>query len=241
ASQQNNDEVHEVLNKYLELFQQNSIAFKYYLAPNSVIDWYGRTVRGANKIHDYLRHEIYNNFDHIEFTEPNKCGPIETKTSHMRTKIISTKPIDHVHPINRVPDMVRLKSYADSDVEDNELPETSAFANAIIKLTPPSSAKKVEENEEVREIEKDEYGDKSHRSLKRTHSGRFSYLKRLPTHRLLASVLVKITRSRARYIIVIRLCHNKEVLFGVIVLEIATRLRISYRRKLEGNQVQFAL
>lgn len=48
-------EVREVLDKYLSLFQQNSIEFKYHLAPNSVIDWYGRTVRGANKIHDYLR------------------------------------------------------------------------------------------------------------------------------------------------------------------------------------------
>lgn len=48
-------EVREVLDKYLELFQQSSLDFKYHLAPNSVIDWYGRTVRGANKIHDYLR------------------------------------------------------------------------------------------------------------------------------------------------------------------------------------------
>ena len=55
ASQSDPSEVREVLNKYLELFEQKSIDFKYHLAPNSVIDWYGRTIRGANKIHDYLR------------------------------------------------------------------------------------------------------------------------------------------------------------------------------------------
>ncbi|KAM7349556.1 uncharacterized protein ACRADG_008436 [Cochliomyia hominivorax] len=289
ATQQTPAEVREVLNKYLELFQQNSIEFKYYLAPNSVIDWYGRTIRGANKIHDYLRHEIHNNFEHTEFLEPNKCGPIETKTSHMRTKIISTKPIDLVHPINRVPDMVPLKSYADSDVEDNELPETSAFAAAIInnqrktpekctstlaieELTPPASATKDDKPEDgVVEQEKQEELMRPARGLKRTHSGRFSYLRRLPTapstskrvskdYKGIRTLLddssseeddletMEALYTPLRYIEVKGIVRNsntttsrqKSALWRDCT-QMETRLRISYRRKLEDNQLQFAL
>ena len=184
--------------------------------------------------------------------------------------------------------MARLKSYADSDVEDNELPETSAIVNAIMnnevktpekctttlvigELTPPSSAKKVEENEEVRDIEKVEDGDKSHRSLKRSHSGRFSYLKRLPTapstskrvskdYKGIRTLLddssseeddletMEALYTPLRYIEVKGKIHNRNTAVSrqrsVLwhdCTEIATRLRISYRRKLEGNQVQFAL
>ncbi|XP_065364043.1 uncharacterized protein LOC135957256 isoform X2 [Calliphora vicina] len=288
ASHQTPAEVREVLSKYLELFQQNSIEFKYYLAPNSVIDWYGRTIRGANKIHDYLRHEIHNNFDHTEFLEPNKCAPIETKTSHMRTKIISTKPIDLVHPINRVPDMVPLKSYADSDVEDNDLPETSAFAAAIISnqrktpekctstlaigdLTPPASATKDEKEPELQEQEKIEDLDRPPRSLKRIHSGRFSYLRRLPTapstskrvskeYKGIRTLLddsssedddletMEALYTPLRYIEVKGIIRNRNTApsrqrsaLWRDCTQLETRLRISYRRKLEDNQLQFAL
>ncbi|XP_023291734.2 uncharacterized protein LOC111675238 [Lucilia cuprina] len=293
AQQQTPAEVREVLNKYLELFQQNSIEFKYFLAPNSVIDWYGRTIRGANKIHDYLRHEIHNNFDHTEFLEPHKCAPIETKTSHMRTKIISTKPIDLVHPINRVPDMVPLKSYADSDVEDNELPETSEFAAAIINnqrktpekctstliedLTPPASATKEEKpNEEEKEVVQIEQAtveelNKPVRSLKRTHSGRFSYLRRLPTapstskrvskdYKGIRTLLddsssedddletMEALYTPLRYIEVKGIMRNRSATTSRQrsalwrdCNQLETHLRISYRRKLEDNQLQFAL
>ncbi|XP_058985646.1 uncharacterized protein LOC101901046 [Musca domestica] len=293
-ARQNNaaTEARDVLTKYLELFQQSSIDFKYHLAPNSVIDWYGRTVRGANKIHDYLRHEVNNQFEHTEFLDAEVCGPIETKTSHMRTKVISTKPIDHVHPINRVPDMVPLKSYADSDVEDNEQPTTiSSSANLfgagayihtpekcntstleIGNLTPPSSAvKEHDRKSEDEEIDNNETMMRRHR-LKRTHSGNFSYLKRLPTapstskrnKNIEGGVRTLLDDSSSeedelevmealytplRYLEVkgvMRLRNNNVMAKQRSALwrdrsELETRVRISYRRKLEDNQLQFAL
>ncbi|XP_061392106.1 uncharacterized protein LOC133327571 [Musca vetustissima] len=295
-------EVREVLAKYLELFQQSSIDFKYHLAPNSVIDWYGRTVRGANKIHDYLRHEVNNQFEHIEFRNAEVCSPIETKTSHMRTKVISTKPIDHIHPINRLPDMVPLKSYADSDVEDNEQPTISSAANLfgggaavaayrqtpekcsintleIGNLTPPSSAVKDEKKSED-EIDADHHSESQARRhrLKRTHSGNFSYLKRLPTapstskrnknieagggiRTLLDDSsseedeleVMEALYSPLRYLEVkgvMRMRNNNNVMHAGTKqrsalwrdrTEVETRIRISYRRKLEDQQLQFAL
>ncbi|XP_073833621.1 uncharacterized protein [Musca autumnalis] len=289
-------EVQEVLAKYLELFQQSSIDFKYHLAPNSVIDWYGRTVRGANKIHDYLRHEVNSQFEHTEFVDAEVCGPIETKTSHMRTKVISTKPIDHVHPINRVPDMVPLKSYADSDVEDNEQPSISSSTSLfgagayrqtpekctatstldIGNLTPPSSAVKDERKSEDEDFADDSNETLSRRHrLKRTHSGNFSYLKRLPTapstskrnknieggiRTLLDDSsseedeleVMEALYSPLRYLEVkgvMRLRNNNPLGSGLKQRsplwrdrsEVETRIRISYRRKLEDNQLQFAL
>ncbi|XP_059223993.1 uncharacterized protein LOC106088660 [Stomoxys calcitrans] len=291
-------EVREVLDKYLELFQQNSsIDFKYHLAPNSVVDWYGRTVRGANKIHDYLRHEVINQYEHVEFLEPEACSPIETKTSHMRTKVISTKPIDHVHPINRLPDMVPLKSYADSDVEDNDhlpisssrllhvagglkqTPEKCTSTLTLADLTPPSSAVKEKEScsretdEETGGNNNDDDSKVTRRQrLKRTHTGHFSYLKRLPTAPSTSKrakdvaggirTLLDDSSSEEDELEVMEALYTPlrylEVK-GVIRIQpkagggkqrsalwrdrsqLETRIRISYRRKLEDNQLQFAL
>uniref|UniRef100_A0A1B0AGX2 Uncharacterized protein n=1 Tax=Glossina pallidipes TaxID=7398 RepID=A0A1B0AGX2_GLOPL len=115
------NETSEVLAKYLELFQQNAFDFKYHFAPNSAIDWCGRTICGVNKIHNFLRHELSYHYEHIEFLHPLSCLPIETKHSHSGTKVITNKSIDYIHPINCIRDMVTLKSYADSDVDDNGL------------------------------------------------------------------------------------------------------------------------
>lgn len=184
--------------------------------------------------------------------------------------------------------MVRLKSYADSDVEDNEQPKTSAFATAIknndIKtpekctniltigeLTPPASTKKVDVNEETPAIEKVDNEDKPHRALKRTHSERFSYLRRLPTAPSTSKRVTKDYKgirtllddsssedddleimealyTPLRYIEVKGKMHNRNTALsrqrGTLwrdCTEIETRLRISYRRKLEDNQLQYAL
>lgn len=37
------------------------------------------------KIPFSFRHEVNNQFEHTEFLDAEVCGPIETKTSHMRT------------------------------------------------------------------------------------------------------------------------------------------------------------
>lgn len=212
--------------------------------------------------------------------------------------MISTKPIDHVHPINRVPDMVPLKSYADSDVEDSDqLPITSSrflgagagggFGQTPEKctstlsfedLTPPSSAVKDDEPPVVRHSDEEEDNDdrvqRRHR-LKRTHSGHFSYLKRLPTAPS-TSKRAKDTDGGVRTLLDDSSSSEEddlevmEALYtplrylevnGVMRIrntnaasskqrngilwrdrsQLDTRIRISYRRKLEDNQLQFAL
>uniref|UniRef100_A0A1A9X4J9 Uncharacterized protein n=1 Tax=Glossina brevipalpis TaxID=37001 RepID=A0A1A9X4J9_9MUSC len=278
------NEISKVLAKYLGLFQQNTFDFKYHFAPNSVIDWYGRTIRGANKIHDYLRHEISSHYDHIEFLEPFSCGPIETKTSHMRTKIVTNKTVDYIHPINRLPDMVPLKSYADSDLEDNDRADNmptfiqretktnllkTPEKSLIEELTPPASATK----DEVKTDKPEAITGNSQNPLKRIYTERFSYLRRLPTvpstskracllndgvrsllddsssdedeleslaslytplHYLEVKGIIRLRPSAPGYFkgksVLWRDCNEKE-----------TRLRISYRRCIKDNQLQFAL
>lgn len=205
-------------------------------------------------------------------------------------KIISTKPIDNVHPINRVPDMVPLKSYADSDVEDNEQPISSRFIGVGYRntpekcistlpiggdLTPPASTTKDEDGGTLSKYSDDEgdandFESRRHR-LKRTHSGRFSYLKRLPT----APSTVKRGRDNdgirtllddssseeddletmealytpLRYLEVKGVMHSKPSVPGGKQksalwrdnAHLESRIRISYRRKLEDQQLQFAL
>ncbi|KAL9884544.1 uncharacterized protein ACN427_011327 isoform 1-T1 [Glossina fuscipes fuscipes] len=278
------NETSEVLAKYLELFQQNAFDFKYHFAPNSVIDWYGRNVRGVNKIHDYLRHEVSNHYEHIEFLQPLSCGPIETKTSHMRTKVITNKSIDHVHPINRLPDMVPLKSYADSDIEDNDRSEHIPTFNMqqtrtkllktpekslIEELTPPASATK----EEVKTDKTEAVIANCSNPLKRIHTERFSYLRRLPTIpstskraclindgvrsllddsssdedelESLTSLYTPLRYLEVKGVIRLRSSTSahfkcKSVLWRDCD-ERETRLRISYRRCIKDNQLQFAL
>lgn len=187
--------------------------------------------------------------------------------------------------------MVPLKSYADSDVEDNELPETSAFAAAIIsnqrktpekctstlaieELTPPASATKddkFEQQEEATEEVKTEELQRPTRGLKRTHSGRFSYLRRLPTapstskrvskdYKGIRTLLddssseedeletMEALYTPLRYIEVKGIMRNtnnantrQRSALWRDCSQLETRLRISYRRKLEDNQLQFAL
>lgn len=81
----------EVVAKYLALFEQDRFDFKYYFAPNSIIDWYGRTISGVNKIHYYLRSEVSRNCKHVGFLEPVSCSPFESRTTHMATKTITNK------------------------------------------------------------------------------------------------------------------------------------------------------
>lgn len=206
----------------------------------------------------------------------------------MFRKIISTKPIDNVHPINRLPDAVPLKSYADSDVEDNELPETSTFAAAVVnairktpekctstlvieELTPPASATKDGEEKPRTDEEDDTNKDLKRKAIKRTHSGRFSYLRRLPTapstskrvgkdYEGIRTLLddsssdeddletMEALYSPLKYIEVKGVMRNRNTATSRQRsalwrdrTQLETRIRISYRRKLEDKQIQFAL
>lgn len=51
-------EASNVLKEYLEVFKDNNKQLKLLVAPNAVVDWFGRTVRGPAKIHDFLRFDF---------------------------------------------------------------------------------------------------------------------------------------------------------------------------------------
>lgn len=51
-------EASNVLKEYLELFTADCRQLKLLVAPNAAVDWFGRTVRGPAKIHDYFRFDF---------------------------------------------------------------------------------------------------------------------------------------------------------------------------------------
>lgn len=59
------NEAIEVMQKYLSLFEQESSDFLYHFMENSLLDWYGRSVRGANRIHEYLRFVAFLSFPYF--------------------------------------------------------------------------------------------------------------------------------------------------------------------------------
>ncbi|XP_036318236.1 uncharacterized protein LOC118733116 [Rhagoletis pomonella] len=184
----------DVLKEYLDLFTADCRQLKLLVAPNAVIDWFGRTVRGPAKIHDYFRFEVATQYDHMDFDKAESCAPIEQRPSHWKTKLLHTGDTDFVLPINKVTGLTSLKSYADSDIDDDDLqmqplpagnqtPEHNSSSIAHInELTPPSSTIKLEATATDSESEVDDPDSASApKRLKRSLPTPFSYLRRLPT------------------------------------------------------------
>lgn len=151
-------EASNVLKEYLEVFKDNNKQLKLLVAPNAVVDWFGRTVRGPAKIHDFLRFDVATQYLHVDFDEAEECPPIEQRPSHYKTKSLLSDDTDFILPINKVAGIATLKSYADSDIEDDDLgvrplpaagnctPEHHSNTKADIgELTPPSSTIKIED------------------------------------------------------------------------------------------------
>ncbi|XP_018798552.1 PREDICTED: uncharacterized protein LOC108974903 [Bactrocera latifrons] len=182
-----------VLKEYLELFTADCWQLKLLVAPNAAVDWFGRTVRGPAKIHDYFRFEVATQYEHVDFDKVEECQPIEQRPTHWKTKSLPTEDADFVLPINKVTGITTLKSYADSDIEDDDLemrplpgnrtPEHHSHSAAHLgELTPPSSTIKIENiNACGSESDADEEACASApKRLKRSIPTPFSYLRRMP-------------------------------------------------------------
>ncbi|XP_054088128.1 uncharacterized protein LOC105212012 [Zeugodacus cucurbitae] len=188
-------EASNVLKEYLELFTADCRQLKLLVAPNAAVDWFGRTVRGPAKIHDYFRFEVATQYEHADFDKAEECQPIEQRPSHWKTKSLPSEEADFVLPINKVTGLTTLKTYADSDIEDDDLemlplsagnctPEPHSNSTAHIgELTPPSSTIKIEDiNATDSESDLDEAECASApKRLKRSIPTPFSYLRRIPT------------------------------------------------------------
>nr|XP_036221571.1 uncharacterized protein LOC106622076 [Bactrocera oleae]XP_036221572.1 uncharacterized protein LOC106622076 [Bactrocera oleae]XP_036221573.1 uncharacterized protein LOC106622076 [Bactrocera oleae] len=186
-------EASNVLKEYLELFTADCRQLKLLVAPNAAVDWFGRTVRGPAKIHDYFRFEVSTQYEHADFDKAEECQPIEQRPSHWKTKSLPMEDADFVLPINKVTGITTLKSYADSDIEDDDLemrplpgnrtPEHhSRHASHVGELTPPSSTIKIEDiNASDSESDLDEEACASApKRLKRSTPTPFSYLRHMP-------------------------------------------------------------
>ncbi|XP_054729973.1 uncharacterized protein LOC129238806 [Anastrepha obliqua] len=184
-----------VLKEYLELFTADCRQLKLLLAPNAVVDWFGRQVRGPAKIHDYLRFEVGLQYDHANFDKAEVCAPIEQRPSHWKTKSVPTGDMDFILPLNKVTRLTSLKRYADSDLEDDDLeiqplpscnqtPDHQGNCTSHLnELTPPSSTIKLENvhpSDSESDLEEGEDATAPKR-LKRSLPTPFSYLRRLPT------------------------------------------------------------
>lgn len=58
--------------------------FQHSLASNAVLDWYGRTIRGRKNIEQFLRQDIWPQYEQ-KFPAATSCAAIETKPTHEQT------------------------------------------------------------------------------------------------------------------------------------------------------------
>uniref|UniRef100_A0A1A9V5M5 Uncharacterized protein n=1 Tax=Glossina austeni TaxID=7395 RepID=A0A1A9V5M5_GLOAU len=243
----------EVVAKYLALFEQDRFDFKYYFAPNSVIDWYGRTIRGVNKIHYYLRNEVSRNCKHVGFLHPVSCAPIERRTTHMATKIITNKSEKFLKCINTASasDILSMKSYAPSGVNHSMETERNLLKTPE-KYRPPTMPEANGNNKTLLillETERYRYvprlstvpdGSSSAFYAKGNFRGLKDSLNDEKKRTTLASLYTPL-----RYVEVkgtMRMSWlTPEALPRPCYDERATCLRISYRVSMRDNEVQFAL
>lgn len=63
---------------------EHSDFFPHSLASNAVLDWFGRTIRGRKHIAQFLRQDIWPQYDQ-RFAAAVVCDPIESKPTHEQT------------------------------------------------------------------------------------------------------------------------------------------------------------
>lgn len=74
----------DVLQKYIELCNSSVIMLQDHLGENSVLDWYGRTIRGKHKIQSFVKYDMGQQYQH-KFNKATFSGPIEVKPTHLST------------------------------------------------------------------------------------------------------------------------------------------------------------
>uniref|UniRef100_A0A1A9Z9A0 Uncharacterized protein n=1 Tax=Glossina pallidipes TaxID=7398 RepID=A0A1A9Z9A0_GLOPL len=242
----------EVVAKYLALFEQDRFDFKYYFAPNSIIDWYGRTISGVSKIHDYLRNEVSRNCKHVGFLQPVSCAPFERRTTHMATKIVINKSEKFVKSINNVSasDILSMKSYAPSGL--NHSPTSMETERNLLKTPEKYQAEANGNNKTLLvllETERYRYVPR----LSTVLDGRNPVFYAKPNFRTLNEALnygnelttLASLYTPLRYVEVKGAMHMSWLTPAGLPRagynERATCLRISYRVSIRDNEVQFAL
>lgn len=71
----------DILKLYIDSCNDRSDYFQCNLASNSVLDWFGRTFKGSKKIEQYLRFDVWPQYEQ-NFTNAAVCDPIENKATH---------------------------------------------------------------------------------------------------------------------------------------------------------------
>lgn len=74
----------DVLQMYIELCNSPNLVLQDHLGQNSVVDWYGRTIRGKHKIQTFVKYDMCQQYQH-KFNKATISGPIEVKPTHLAT------------------------------------------------------------------------------------------------------------------------------------------------------------
>ena len=69
----------DVLKEFLE-----SDDLQYNLASNSVLEWFGRTIKGPKRILNFLKYDIKLEYE-PSFHKASECVPFEVKPTHLTT------------------------------------------------------------------------------------------------------------------------------------------------------------
>lgn len=77
-------EAKDVLAHYMETCHNRSGCFRYNLASNAVLDWFGRTIKGNTCVERFLQCDVWPQYEQ-NFVAAVTCGPIETRTTHEQT------------------------------------------------------------------------------------------------------------------------------------------------------------
>lgn len=73
-----------VLKNFIDRCNDRADYLQYSLSSNSVLEWFGRTLRGNKKIEQYFRYDIWPQYEQ-QFSTAVECEAFETKPSHMQT------------------------------------------------------------------------------------------------------------------------------------------------------------
>lgn len=254
-------EVNNALATYLELFTSHSNFFKFFIAQNGVLEWFGRTIKGNHKIHDYLRYEVCSQYDHLLFENAQACEPFESKSTHLETKSLPTN----------IEKIFNNDSFDLDNTTSIEEPSKSTDVELNTKdrrgsITPPSSAKRFKPDLDLNRsfppmLNIEDYFDKKESKVKivvprsttttttttqncyqtpdwtmsstpdTSNDVRYSELKYFETSGILRSSLQPEHKS----------FRNSSTLNANGSWDRETRIQISYRIRLDDNDVQFAL
>lgn len=74
-------EAKDVLTNFMESCHSRDVYFKYNLASNAVLDWFGRTIKGEQSIQRFFECDVWPQYEQ-NFAAAMTCDPIEKRQSH---------------------------------------------------------------------------------------------------------------------------------------------------------------